>query len=98
MKFNVVFITTALLASGSLVMSARIDFFAGANCTSQVGGKNAVSGTCLTLGSGSVRSVGYSDVPNRIDFYISGGGHDSCTNGANTSLGGGSGCLNAPAG
>jgi len=98
MQFNVVFITTAVLASASLVMSARINFFAGANCTSQVGGKDAGTGTCLTLGSGSVRSVGYSDVPNRIDFYISGGGHDSCTNGATTSCEDGSGCLTAPDG
>jgi len=98
MQFNVVFIVTALLASASLVMSARINFFAGADCNAQVGGADVGSGTCLTLGSGSVRSVGYSGVPNRIDFYISGGGHDSCTNGATASRGGGSGCLTAPDG
>jgi len=98
MQFNIVFITTAVLTSASLVMSARINFFAGADCTSQVGGNDVGPGTCLTLGSGSVRSVGYSGVPNRIDFYISGGGHDSCTNGATASRGGGSGCVTAPAG
>ncbi|KAJ7249597.1 hypothetical protein C8J57DRAFT_1723809 [Mycena rebaudengoi] len=99
MQFNVVFITTALLASASLAMSATITGFAGADCTgSVVFSSGASSNECLTLGGASVKSISYSGVPSQIQFYISGGGHDSCTNGDQLTLGGGSGCATAPAG
>jgi len=99
MQFNVVFIATALLASASLAMSATIIGFAGADCTgSQTPTAQAPVGVCETLGSGSVKSIRYSGVPNRIEFYISGGAHDNCTNGPTLVLGSGSGCATAPAG
>jgi hypothetical protein len=99
MQFNIVFIATALLASASLAMSATITGFAGAGCTGTQGESFDVpSGECFTLGSGSTKSISYSGVPSRIEFYISGGLHDSCTNGASLVLGGGSGCGTAPAG
>ncbi|KAJ7670610.1 hypothetical protein DFH06DRAFT_1178601 [Mycena polygramma] len=99
MQFNVVFIATALLASASLAMSATITGFAGADCTGTQGESfNVPAGECFTLGGGSTKSISYSGVPSQIQFYISGGGHDACTNGASLTLGGGSGCATAPAG
>ncbi|KAF8873667.1 hypothetical protein CPB84DRAFT_1798202 [Gymnopilus junonius] len=99
MQFNVVFIATALLASASLAMSATVTLFAGAGCTgSNEGSFSVPSGECLSLGSGSVKSISFSGVPSEIEFFISGGGHDSCTNGASAVFGGGSGCATAPAG
>ncbi|KAF9477075.1 hypothetical protein BDN70DRAFT_881560 [Pholiota conissans] len=99
MQFNVTFIAAALLASASMAMSATIVGFAGADCTgAQVFSSGASSGLCLTLGGGSVKSISYSGVPSSIQFYISGGGHDSCTNGSSLTRGGGSGCATAPAG
>jgi len=99
MQFNVVFITTALLASASLAMSATVTVFAGADCTgSQSGSTNVPTGFCGTLGSSSAKSIRYSGVPNQIQFYISGGGHDNCSNGSSLTRGAGSGCANAPAG
>ena len=99
MQFNVAFIATALLASASLAMSATITLFSGADCNGpQEGSFEVPSRECLSLGSGSVKSIGYSGVPSQIAFFISGGGHDSCTNGAQSLLGGDSGCQNAPDG
>jgi hypothetical protein len=99
MHFNVVFIATAILASASLAMSATITGFAGADCTGTQGQSfNVPSGECFSLGGGSTKSIRYSGVPSEIEFYISGGAHDSCTNGASLVLGGGSGCATAPAG
>ena len=99
MQFNIVFISTALLAFASLAMSATITGFAGADFTGTQGESFGVpSGECFTLGGGSTKSISYSGVPSEIQFYISGGGHDSCTNGATLVLGGGSGCATAPAG
>ncbi|KAF8883651.1 hypothetical protein CPB84DRAFT_1750632 [Gymnopilus junonius] len=99
MQFNVVFVATALLASASLAMSATITLFSGAGCSGSSGGSFGVpSGECLSLGGGSTKSIRYSDVPSAIEFFISGGGHDSCTNGAGLVLGGGSGCGTAPDG
>ncbi|KAJ6527683.1 hypothetical protein B0H19DRAFT_1083782 [Mycena capillaripes] len=99
MQFNVVFITTAILASASLAMSTTVTGFAGAGCTGTKGQSFSVpAGECFTLGAGSTRSIKYSGVPKGIKFFISGGGHDACTNGATTSRGGGSGCATAPAG
>ncbi|KAF9023163.1 hypothetical protein BDZ89DRAFT_177496 [Hymenopellis radicata] len=95
MQFNVF----VLLASASLAMSAQINGFAGADCTgSLVFSSGASSNECLTLGGASVKSIGYSGVPSQIQFFESGGQHDSCTNGAQSVLGGGSGCSNAPVG
>ncbi|KAF8956895.1 hypothetical protein BDZ97DRAFT_1849282 [Flammula alnicola] len=99
MQFNVVFIATALLASASLAMSATVTGFAGAGCTGTKGQSFQVpSGECFSLGSGSTKSFSYSGVPSEIEFYVSGGGHDSCTNGPSLVLGGGSGCATAPTG
>ena len=99
MQFNIVFIATALLASASLAMSATITGFAGAGCTGTKGESfNVPSRECFTLGGGSTKSINYSGVPSETEFYISGGRHDSCTNGASLVFGGGSGCATAPAG
>lgn len=99
MQFNVVFIATALIASASLAMSAVVTGFSGAGCTGGVGESFEVpTGFCFTLGGGSVKSFGYSGVPDEIQFFVSGGGHDTCTNGPSLILGGGSGCGTAPDG
>jgi len=99
MQFNVAFITTALLTSASVAFSATITCFAGADCTGTQGESfNIPSGECFTLGAGSTKSIRYSGVPSQIQFFISGGGHDACTNGATEINGGGSGCATAPAG
>ncbi|KAF7351575.1 hypothetical protein MSAN_01590000 [Mycena sanguinolenta] len=99
MQFNLVFITTALVVSASLAMSATITGFSGADCTGSVVFSSEVSpGECLTLGTSLVRSIGFSGVPNQIQFYISGGAHNSCTNGASEVRGGLSGCVTAPVG
>jgi hypothetical protein len=99
MQFNVAFITTTVLASAPLAMWATITGFAGADCTGTQGESfNVGQNVCFTLGSGSTRSIRYSGVPGGIQFFISGGGHDSCTNGAQATRGGGSGCVTAPAG
>ena len=99
MQFNVIFITTALLASASLVMSVTITGFAGAGCTGTKGETRfgVSSGECIILGGGLTKSINYSGVPSEIAFYISGGSHDLCTN-TYLVLGGGSGCGTAPAG
>ena len=98
MQFNFVFVAAAL-AAASQVMAATVTGFAGADCTgSNVASGSGGAGTCLTLGSSSVKSIRYSGVPNQIKFYISGGGHDSCTNGAQLTRGSGSGCATAPTG
>ena len=99
MQLNIVFIATALLASASLAMSATITGFAGADCSGTQGESfNLSPPVCFSLGGGSTRSVSYSGVPDQIQFFISGGGHDSCTNGSQLTLGGGSGCATAPDG
>ncbi|KAJ6483411.1 hypothetical protein C8R45DRAFT_932025 [Mycena sanguinolenta] len=99
MQFNVVFIATALVASASLARSATVTGFAGADCKGTKGKSFTVSaGKCFTLGGGSTKSLKYSGVPHGIKFFISGGGHDSCTNGATSSRGSGSGCETALAG
>jgi len=100
MQFNVVFITTVLLSSASLAVSVTITLFALPDCTGpQLGTLNAQTQVCLTWGRGAtVKSIRYCGVPNKIQFYISGGAHDSCTNGASMTVDGGCGCVTAPAG
>jgi hypothetical protein len=101
MQLNVVFIATALFASASLTMSATITGFDGAGCSGTQGVPSTVlPGVCFSLGDNSKKSIGYSDVPNNIEFFLSGGDHNLCTNGAFSTLLGGSGpgCLTAPAG
>jgi hypothetical protein len=99
MQLNVVFIATALLASASLAMSASITGFDGSNCSGNQGQTFTVSSQeCFSLGAGSAKSISYSGVPNSIQFFESGGDHDSCTNGSQLTLGGGSGCGTAPDG
>jgi len=98
MQFNIVCIATTLLASASLAMSATITGFAGAGCTCTKGQSFELSSReCFTLGGGSTKSISYSGVPSEIDFYISDGSHNSCTNGACLVPGGGSGCATVPA-
>ncbi|KAJ7604440.1 hypothetical protein DFH06DRAFT_1391125 [Mycena polygramma] len=99
MQFNVSFITSALLASASLALSATLTGFAGADCSGTQGESfNVNAGECGTLGGGSTKSISYSGVPNSISFFQSGGTNDACTNGAQLTLGGGSGCGTAPDG
>jgi hypothetical protein len=99
MQFKIVFLATSLIASASLAMSATITGFAGADCTGTQGESFQVpSGECFSLGGGSTKSIRYSNVPSQIQFFISGGGHDNCKNGAQLVLGGGSGCATAPSG
>ncbi|KAH9478961.1 hypothetical protein JR316_0009424 [Psilocybe cubensis] len=97
MKFTAVL--ASILASASVAMSATIVGFAGADCTgARVTTNNVNSRVCLSLGSGSVKSISYSGVGSSIQFYVSGGAHDSCTNGSQLTRGAGSGCATAPAG
>jgi len=99
MQFNVVFIATALLISAAPALSVGITFFEGAGCTGGViFSGNFPDNECVSLGGNSAKSVGYSGVPSVINFFESGGAHDSCTNGAQLTLGGGSGCGTASAG
>ena len=99
MKFNAVFIASALLAAASQAMAFSITGFVGADCTGST--TNAFTGSsaeCVTAGSGSIKSFSFSGVPNQIQFFVSGGQHDNCSNGPQLTLGGGSGCATAPAG
>ena len=99
MQFKLAFVATALLISASPAMSATVQFWAGAGCTGTLIGTmdNAQDDSCIWVTSGgSGRSVGYSGT-NTIQFYISGGGHDDCTNGSQLTLSG-SGCSTAPDG
>ncbi|KIM36453.1 hypothetical protein M413DRAFT_31682 [Hebeloma cylindrosporum] len=99
MQFKVAFIATALFASASLVKSATIVGFFGADCTGgQTPSAIGTGGICLTLGANSVRSISYSGVGSSINFYTSGGPHDNCSNGASLTRGPGSGCATAPSG
>jgi len=99
MQFKLVFITTALLASASLAMSATITYFPGENCTgNKIGTLEVASGVCLTSGSGFVKSIRYSGVVKQLEFYISGGAHNTCSNGPSLVVASGSGCVNAPPG
>ncbi|PPQ70589.1 hypothetical protein CVT25_012011 [Psilocybe cyanescens] len=97
MKFNVLVIASALLASASVAMSATITGFAKADCTGTKGKSfNVKPNECSTLRGDSAKSIRYSGVPNQIKFFIS-GPHDICTR-ANLTRGGGSGCATAPPG
>lgn len=99
MQFSVFFFATALVASASLAMSATVTAFSGASCTGAAGPSfQGPPGGCFSLGNGSTQSFGYSGVTDHINFYISGGGHNDCTNGANLTRGAGSGCGTAPSG
>ncbi|KAF9471496.1 hypothetical protein BDN70DRAFT_901309 [Pholiota conissans] len=98
MQFKFVFVAAAF-AAASQAMAATITGFVGADCTGST--TNTVTGSageCVTAGGGSVRSIKYSGVPNQIKFFISGGGHDNCSNGSQLTRGSGSGCANAPTG
>ncbi|KAF5310065.1 hypothetical protein D9619_010317 [Psilocybe cf. subviscida] len=76
-----------------------ITLFDGANCGGGSPGTSSIgTNTCLTLATCSTKSVSYNGVPNQIQFFISGGGHDRCSNGPSLVLGPGSGCATAPDG
>ncbi|KAF9471578.1 hypothetical protein BDN70DRAFT_901239 [Pholiota conissans] len=99
MKFNAVFIISALLTATSQAMAFSMTGFVGADCTGST--TNTFTGSsaeCVTAGSGSIKSFSFSGVPNQIQFFVSGGQHDNCSNGPQLTLGGGSGCATAPAG
>jgi hypothetical protein len=98
MQFKFSFITIALLVSASPAMSATVEFFDGSGCTgSVIGTADAGGGECVfVINGGSARSIRYSNT-NSIQFYISGGDHDRCTNGSQLTLSG-SGCSTAPDG
>jgi hypothetical protein len=99
MQFKFAFITTALLVSASPAMSATLQWFDGAGCTGSViaTSYNAGGGECIWLtNGGSARSISYSGT-NSIQFFISGGGHDICSNGSQLTSSG-SGCSTAPNG
>jgi hypothetical protein len=100
MQLNFVLITVALLASASPAMSATLTWHAGAGCAGQVvaTSNGAKPGDCISVTKGgSVKSIRYENVPNNINFFISGGGHDHCSNGSSLTRSG-SGCATAPAG
>jgi hypothetical protein len=99
MQFKFAFITAALLVSASPAMSATLQWFDGADCTGSniATSDNAQTVSCIWLtNGGSARSISYSGT-NSIQFYISGGGHDQCSNGSQLTLSG-SGCATAPDG
>ncbi|KAF7346981.1 Membrane metallo-endopeptidase-like 1 [Mycena venus] len=101
MQFNTIFIATALLASASSAMSAKLTAFEGADCTGKVidVDANAQPGGCIFLTQhGSAKSIGYSGVPHQIKFWKSGGPNDKCHGNPSVVKGGGSGCATAPAG
>ncbi|KAK7455828.1 hypothetical protein VKT23_010862 [Stygiomarasmius scandens] len=100
MQLNFIFVSTALLALASPAMSATLLWFSGADCTGSLiaTSNGASSGQCIFLtNGGSAKSIRYSGVPNEISFFISGGGHDKCTNGSSLTRSG-SGCATAPTG
>ena len=79
---------------------ASLVFFSGSGCTGGVitTFNGATSGECVFLtNGGSARSISFSGVPNQIEFFVSGGGHDICTNGFQA-IASGSGCSTAPDG
>ena len=103
MQLNVVFIATALLASASLAISVTVPVpvvtvFDGANCT----GKGVIlplvlPDVCFGLGADTKRSIGYSNIPNEIQFFVS-NGVSPCTNPPQLIRNDGSGCATAPDG
>ncbi|KAF8219856.1 hypothetical protein L208DRAFT_1417580 [Tricholoma matsutake] len=99
MQFKFAFITTALLVSASPAMSATVQWFAGADCTGSVifTSNNAETASCIYFPDvSSARSISYSGTKS-IQFFISGGGHDACSNGSQLTRSG-SGCATAPDG
>ncbi|KAK7444837.1 hypothetical protein VKT23_015155 [Stygiomarasmius scandens] len=99
MQFNFVFVAVALLASASPAVSSTVKWFKGADCTGRLieTSLNAQDSKCVSLGRKSARSIHYADVEQHIHFFISGGLHDNCTNGASLTRQG-TGCANAPDG
>ena len=95
---HVIRTVSALFVSAYPALSATVTAFSGADCSGSGQSFGVGSGECLTFGCQSFKSFGYSGVPSSIQFYVSGGAHDSCTNGASLGLGGGSGCGTAPDG
>jgi len=99
MQLNVVFIATAVLASASLGMSqTTVTLFDGADCTGNESNFNLQTPFCLSLGTGSTKSIAYTNVVNDIEFFVNDDNHNSCTNGPQTIFGSGSGCGTAPDG
>ncbi|KAF8196203.1 hypothetical protein K438DRAFT_1760381 [Mycena galopus ATCC 62051] len=92
---------TALIASAA---TPTFQYFSGAGCTGSSIGTSLGStpGRCISVSNGgTAKSIAFIDVPNKISFFLSGGGHDYCTNGASLVLsgdGGALGCGTAPSG
>ncbi|KAF8196198.1 hypothetical protein K438DRAFT_1967920 [Mycena galopus ATCC 62051] len=94
---------TALIASAA---APAFQYFSGADCTGSSIGTSlgSMPGQCISIANGgSAKSIGFLGVPNKISFFVSGGGHDHCTNGASLVLSGdgsdgNGGCATAPSG
>ncbi|KAF9471196.1 hypothetical protein BDN70DRAFT_926233 [Pholiota conissans] len=98
MQITTAFVTTFFLTTVSLATSATVTGFAGANCTGTEGQTFSVQPSeCFTFENGAVKSISYSGVPNKIEFFIVTGAHSFCSTGA-TVFGSGSGCATAPDG
>ncbi|KAJ7155591.1 hypothetical protein C8R46DRAFT_1040959 [Mycena filopes] len=99
MQFTI-FVVAALLAA-SPALAGDFTFFTGAGCTGSIfaSANDVPTGDCVFLtNGGSAKSIGYSNVPNQINFFESGGAHDGCSNGATLTMGGPNGCATAPDG
>jgi hypothetical protein len=98
MRLETLLLVTIIIALSNRALAIEISMFDGADC----GGNNKgtatglTTGECLTLGLQSIKSVSYTDVPNQIQLFVSGGDHDACSNGPQMTFGGGSGCASAP--
>ncbi|PPR04983.1 hypothetical protein CVT24_010447 [Panaeolus cyanescens] len=99
MMFKLATFVAAALVSASPAIAASAQWFTGAGCTGALIGTsdNIQDGSCWFLtNGGSARSISFSGVSS-IEFFISGGQHDVCSNGSQLTLSG-SGCSTAPDG
>ncbi|PPQ72394.1 hypothetical protein CVT24_002079 [Panaeolus cyanescens] len=99
MQFNLFALLTTALISASPALAASAQWFSGADCTgSLIGTSNNIQGAgCVFLANGgSAKSISYSGTQS-IQFFISGGQHDVCSNGSQLTRSG-SGCATAPSG
>lgn len=93
-------LTAIIVAFSSRVMATEITMYDGADCMGNNHGtaSGLITGECLTLGPLSMKSARYQDVPSQIQFFVSGGNHDACSNGPSQTGASGSGCITAPDG
>ncbi|KAF7325442.1 hypothetical protein MKEN_00392500 [Mycena kentingensis (nom. inval.)] len=93
---------TALAACVASTSAVTVAWYEGADCTGELYYSDpAVQvGQCYGYGGlpvSSHKSIYFEGVPHEIHAFVSGGPHDSCSNGYHAK-GTGSGCLTAPAG